>query len=127
VAQKAVGLDLTTRVHGEDAAKNAVRVSEAAFSKEPIRDPGLVEDLFVELDNFEFSADDLSGGALGVALASGLYTSTGEARRAIAQGGLSINGERVGTPEEAVPSMIGGRYLVVRGGKKSLRIGRLRG
>jgi len=127
VAQKAVGYDLTARVHGDDAARNAVRVSEAVFSKGPIRDPLLVESLFPELDNFEFSAADLATGALGVALVSGLYTSGGEARRAIAQGGLSINDERIKAPEDAVPSLVGGRYLVVRGGKKSLRIGRLRG
>jgi tyrosyl-tRNA synthetase len=126
VAQKAIGYDLTARVHGDEAAKNAVRVSEAAFSKEPIRDPDLVESLFAELDNFEFSAGDLSEGALRVALASGLYTSNGEARRAIAQGGLAINDERVRAPQDTVPSLIGGRYLVVRGGKKSLRIGRLK-
>src|SRR5664280_3871105 len=44
VAQKAVGFDLTARVHGDDAAKNAVRLSEAAFSKEPIRDPEVLAD-----------------------------------------------------------------------------------
>jgi tyrosyl-tRNA synthetase len=126
VAQKAMGYDLTARVHGQDAAKNAVRLSEAAFSKEPIRDPEVLAGLFAEIDHFEFTAEDLAGGALRLAVASGIYTSNGEARRAIAQGGLSINDERLKAPEDAVPAPIDGRYLILRAGKKSVRIGRLK-
>ena len=125
-AQKAVGYDLTARVHGEDEAKKAVRVSEAAFSKEPIRDPEVLEILFSEVDHFEFTAEDLAGGALSVAIASGLYSSNGEARRAIAQGGLSIGDERIKAPDDKVPAPIGGRFLVLRAGKKSLSVGRLK-
>ena len=127
VAQKAVGYDLTTRVHGDDAARNAVRLSEAAFSREPIRDPDVLEGLFAEIDHFEFTAEDVSGGALRVAVASGAYASNGEARRAISQGGLSINDERVKAPEDSVPAPVAGRYLVLRAGKKSVRIGRIKG
>jgi tyrosyl-tRNA synthetase len=127
VAQKAVGFDLTVRVHGEEAARKAVRLSEAAFSKEPIRDPDVLDGLFTELDHFEFTAEDVSGGALRMAIASGIYNSNGEARRAMAQGGLSMNDERVKAPEDAVPPLVGDRYLVLRAGKKSVRIGRLKG
>jgi tyrosyl-tRNA synthetase len=126
VAQKAVGFDLTDRVHGDDAAKNAVRLSEAAFSKEPIRDPEVLAGLFAEIDHFDFTAEDVSGGALRLAVASGAYTSNGDARRAIQQGGLSINDERVKGIDDAVPAPIDGRYLVLRAGKKSVRIGRLK-
>jgi tyrosyl-tRNA synthetase len=126
VAQKALGYDLTARVHGEDAAKNAVRLSEAAFSKEPIRDPDVLEGLFTEIDGFEFTADDLAGGALRMAIASGLYSSNGDARRAISQGGLSINDERLKAADDAVPAPLSGRYLVLRAGKKSVRVGRLK-
>jgi tyrosyl-tRNA synthetase len=126
VAQKAVGYDLTARVHGEEAAKNSVRLSEAAFSKEPIRDPDVLEGLFNEIDGFEFTADDLAGGALKMAIASGLYSSNGDARRAISQGGLSINDERLKAPDDAVPAPLSGRYVVLRAGKKSVRVGRLK-
>jgi tyrosyl-tRNA synthetase len=127
VAQKAVAFDLTARVHGEDEAKKAVRVSEAAFSKEPIRDPEVLDALFEAIEHFEFTAEDLAGAALRIAIVSGQYASNGDARRAIVQGGLSINDERVGAPDGAVPEPIGGRYLVLRAGKKSMRIGRLKG
>ncbi len=126
VAQRAMAYDITARVHGEDEAKKAIRVSEAAFSKEPILDPEVLEALCAAIDSFEFTAEDAAGGALRIALVSGHYTSNGEARRAIAQGGLSINDERVKAPEDAVPAPIAGRYLVLRAGKKNLRIGRLK-
>ena len=127
VAQKAVAFDLTARVHGDDEAKKAVRVSEAAFSKDPIRDPEIVAALFEAIEHFEFTAEDMAGGALRIAIVSGQYSSNGDARRAIVQGGLSINDERVGAVDAAVPTPIDGRYLVLRAGKRSMRIGRLKG
>jgi tyrosyl-tRNA synthetase len=126
IAQRAVAYDLTARVHGDDEAKRAVRVSEAAFSRDPIRDPDLLAALFEAIDHFEFTAEDLRGGCIRLAIATGLFASNGEARRTISQGGLAINDERVSTPEAAVPEPIAGRYLVVRMGKKALRIGRLK-
>ena len=125
-AQRALAFDVTTRVHGEEEAQRAVRVSEAAFSREPLRDPTLLDQLYSSLDHFDFGPEDLEGGALRLATAAGLYASNGEARRAISQGGLSINDERVSSPEDAVPAPIDGRFLVLRAGKKSLRIGRRR-
>jgi tyrosyl-tRNA synthetase len=127
VAQRAIAYDITARVHGEDEVRKAVRVSEAAFSKEPIRDPELLAGLFDALEGFEFTAEDLTGGALRLANVSGLFASTSDARRAIAQGGFSINDERLGDVDAAVPAPIDGRYLVVRMGKKALKIGRLQG
>jgi tyrosyl-tRNA synthetase len=126
VAQKAVGFDLTARVHGEEAARDAIRLSEAAFSKEPIRDPEVLEGLYREIDGFDFSSEDVAGGTFRMAVASGLYSSNGDARRAIAQGGLSINDERMKAPDDPVPSPIADRYLILRAGKKSVRVGRLR-
>jgi tyrosyl-tRNA synthetase len=126
-AQRAMAFDITARVHGEGEARRAVAVSEAAFSKQPIRDPALLADLFEAIDHFEFTAEDLAGGALRLVMGGGLFSSNGEARRTIQQGGLTINDERVAAPEGAVPAPIAGRYVLVRIGKKSLRIGRLKG
>jgi tyrosyl-tRNA synthetase len=57
---------------------------------------------------------------------SGLYASNGDARRAISQGGLSINDVRLKAVDDAVPAAVAGRYLVLRAGKKSVRVGRLK-
>ncbi len=125
-AQRALAYDITARVHGEDEARRAVRVSEAAFSKEPIRDPQTLATLFEAIDHFEFAEDGVRGGALALVMAAGLFASNGEARRTIQQGGLTINDERIAAPDSPVPPPIAGEYLVVRIGKKSLRIGRLK-
>jgi tyrosyl-tRNA synthetase len=126
-AQRALAGDLTARVHGEGAAAAAVRVSEAAFSPEPVRDPAVLAMLHEAVDGFTFLDDDLRGGALAFAVATGTFTSNGEARRTIAQGGLSINDERIAGPESPVPAPIAGEWLVVRVGKKRLRVGRRAG
>ena len=69
------------------------------------------------------------GGARGpgaVLVGTGLYPSNAEARRAIAQGGLRVNGERVSVAETPLPALVAGEWLVVRQGKRAVRVGRLR-
>ena len=55
---------------------------------------------------------------------AGLASSKSEARRLIASGGLTVNGERV-AEADAVPELVAGRYLDVRIGKRRREIGRL--
>ena len=126
VAQRALAHDLTARVHGVEEAERQKRVAEAAFSGEPIRDPDVLEVLYSNLERFEFGAEELREGALKLAVSSGTYTSNSEARRAITQGAFSINDTRVTDPGEAVAEPIAGEWLVVRHGRKKLRIGRRR-
>ncbi len=126
-AQKRLAWEMTERVHGRDEAERQVRVAEAAFSGQPLRDPAVLDVLWQELDSFEFGDEELREDALGLAVASGLFPSRSEARRQIAQGGFSVNEERVTDPDKRVPEPIEGRYLVLRAGRKRLRIGRRRG
>jgi tyrosyl-tRNA synthetase len=125
-AQKALAFDLTARIHGREEAEKQVRLAEAAFGGGPVTDPEVLDALFDALDRFEFGPDEASLDALGFAVASGLYPSRSEARRQIDQGGLSINDARVAAVDAALPELIGGRYLVLRAGKKRLLIARRR-
>ncbi len=126
-AQRALAADITARVHGAEATHTAVRISEAAFSGGPLEDPSLLEAFYRELDRFDFTEADLRAGALALGVSSGLYRSNGEARRAISQGGFSINGQRIAGPDDAVPEPVAGRFLVLRHGRRTLRIGRRAG
>jgi tyrosyl-tRNA synthetase len=126
-AQRALAFEMTARVHGREEAERQVRVAEAAFSGGPLRDADVLEVLATELGSFEFGDDELAADALALAVSSGLYPSRSEARRQVAQGGFSINDERIAAPEQAVPAPIAGRYLVLRAGRKRLLIGRRRG
>ena len=53
-------------------------------------------------------------------VATGLVSSLGEARRAIAQGGVSIDGIRVEDDTAAVQGSLPGGVSVLRRGKKTL-------
>ena len=124
--QRAFAHDLTARVHGREMADRQARVAEATFGAIAIEDPALLEELYRELDGFTATHDALRAGAAGLALASGLFASNGEVRRSISQGGLTINGQRVGAPDTAV-TPIAERWFVVRSGKRRLAVGRLEG
>jgi tyrosyl-tRNA synthetase len=122
-AQKALAYDLTARIHGREEADRQVRVADAAFSGAPILDPEVLDVLFEAMDNFEFGAEEQLD-ALSFAVASGLYTSRSEARRAIEQGGLTINDVRITAVDAPLPELVAGRYLVLRAGRKRLLIAR---
>src|SRR4051812_293169 len=123
-AQRALARDVTERAHGSDAGAHAERVSAAAFSTEPIRDPAILRTLHEAVAGFGFTEADRATGPLAIAVASGLFASAAEARRAIAQGGLSINDERMAALDAPVPPAVADEWLIVRFGKRRLAVGR---
>jgi tyrosyl-tRNA synthetase len=125
-AQRLLGFELTTQVHGPAEASQAVSISRAAFGGEPIRDPETIAAMYDVLDHADVTPADVDGGVLRLAVASGLFASNGEARRTIAQGGVTINDERTTTADGSVPAPIDGRWLVIRSGKRRVRILRVR-
>jgi tyrosyl-tRNA synthetase len=120
-AQRALAHELTALVHGDEAADEAVLASQALFGRG--------------------SLDSLSAGTLRSALAeaglltvrgelpavaallqqSGLVSSANEARRTIAEGGAYVNNVRVtdGEATVAASSLLHGRFLVLRRGKRT--------
>ena len=99
-------------------------MAAAAFSGEPVTDPDVLDVLYKEIGGFVLTPELLGGDVVGLAVASGLFASNGEARRAITQGGLSVDGRRVTAPDEKVPSPGPGGHLLVRAGKKRLAVGK---
>ena len=122
-AQRALARDITARTHGEAAATEAVRDSEAMFAGGPIADPAVLQSLFESTGGFTFDPATLAGGAAAFLADAGVFPSRGEARRTIASGGVTINGERVTDPLY-VPEPIAGEWLEVRIGKRRREIGR---
>ncbi len=123
MAQRALALDITTRTHGAPAATRAVADSEAKFSSESITDPEALRSLHESVGGFEFSPSQLAAGSASLLAGAGLVASKGEARRMIAGGGVTINGQRVTDPDFR-PEPIGGEWLDVRLGKRRREIGR---
>ena len=122
-AQRALALDITARTHGDEAAARAVTDSEAKFAALPIDDPAVLSSLYASAGGFTFDPALLAAGAAVLLADAGVFSSKGEARRMIAGGGVTINGQRVIDPA-AAPHPIAGEWLDVRIGKRRREIGR---
>ena len=85
-AQRALARDITARTHGEAAAAEAIRDSEAMFAGGSIADPAVLRSLFESTGGFTFDPATLAGGAATFLADAGVFASRGEARRTIAGG-----------------------------------------
>jgi tyrosyl-tRNA synthetase len=122
-AQKRLADEVTTFVHGADETAHAKAAAAALFGGGDLH--GLnVETLGAALQEAGVVPVDPHDKQTIVDLfvTAGLSKSKGEARRTVAEGGAYLNNERVEDPE-FVPGeseRIGGRWLVLRRGKKHL-------
>lgn len=123
-AQRTLADDLTILVHGQRAKDQAVAAAAVLFGKGDVR--SLDEETLASIAREIPSAELGSGSSLVEAyIETGLLESKGAARRALKDGGLSVNGEKLtGEPESLethlgdVDALVGG-YLLLRRGKKN--------
>jgi tyrosyl-tRNA synthetase len=118
---RALALDLTARVHGEDAAARAAHASRLAFGEaDPTEaDARTLEALAAELPSGPAPGDAAHVSVVDLLTFSGLATSKAEARRLIQQGGIEVNGRRVtDVASPAGEPLPGGYYWVSRGKKQ---------
>jgi tyrosyl-tRNA synthetase len=126
-AQRALARDITSRVHGAVAAREAEELSRAVFEEGLLAlDAQAFGQAIAELPLSRASTEQVRSPSQ-LALVSGVATSGGEARRLIAQGGLYVNDVRVTDPNDGLPQPVHGRYWVVRAGRKNVRIVELTG
>ncbi|VXB68160.1 tyrosyl-tRNA synthetase [Microbacterium sp. 8M] len=118
-AQKRLALEVVATVHGIEAASAVIAASEALFGQGDLSalDAATLRTALEELPNAAVAAGSSVVDAL---VATGLVSSASEARRAIAQGGVSVDGERVESDEATVPLGLPGGVSVLRRGKKTL-------
>ena len=120
-AQKKLAQDVTGLVHGESVMASVEEASEALFGKESLENlsPDVFAQALAELPSTEATPDTTVAEAL---VAVGLCQSISEARRAIVQGGVSINNVPV-TDEAAVVGTARPPHpsaLLLKRGKKTL-------
>ena len=120
-AQNALARDVTTRVHGSDAAASAARVSAVLFGASP--SDLTVDDLATLRSEMPYVTANFDKPIDAVELAAGhgILASKGEARRLIQQGGLYVNDRRV-TPETTAigtDDLLAGRYVILRKGARN--------
>jgi tyrosyl-tRNA synthetase len=118
-AQKRLALEVVATVHGIDAATAVIAASEALFGQGDLTalDASTLRTALDELPHATMAAGAPVTEAL---VATGLVSSLGEARRAIAQGGVSVDGERVDDEAATVQGSLPGGVSVLRRGKKTL-------
>ena len=118
-AQKRLALEVVATVHGIDAAAAVIAASEALFGQGDLTtlDADTLRTALEELPNATVAA---GSPVLEALVATGLVASLSEARRAIAQGGVTLDGERVEDETATVQGTLPGGVSVLRRGKKTL-------
>ena len=130
IAQKRLAYEVTRTVHGEETAKSVITASEILFNPK-IDFAGVsaetCEMLKQEVPYSRLEGVSLPAGVVGVMSASGACESNGEAKRAIRQGGVSVNGVKISDEKaEITPSMlIAEKYIFIRIGRKKFYLAEL--
>jgi tyrosyl-tRNA synthetase len=124
-AQRELAFDVTARVHGEDEATAAVRVSAALFQREPVSDPALLARIHAATNGPRATEVAVGAGVAALLAETGLAASRGEARRLISGGAITVNGERITDQAAAVPAPVAGEWLEVRVGKRNRSVVRV--
>ncbi len=114
-AKEILAFELTKLVHGEEEAKKALEGAKALFSSGNAAEMPTV--VLTEESFTDGKADILT-----LLTASGLVSSRSEGRRAVEQGGVSVNGEKV-TDIKAVfeKEQLNGDGIVLKRGKKNFK------
>ena len=114
-AKEILAFELTKLVHGEEEAAKAQESARALFSG---GNAANMPTATITEENLRDGEIDI----MGLLVASGLCASRSEARRAVQQGGVAVNGEKVGSIEASYkPEDINKEDFVLRRGKKNYR------
>ncbi|AZZ48526.1 tyrosine--tRNA ligase [Rathayibacter rathayi] len=118
-AQRALAWEVTSLVHGAEVTRAVIAASAALFGKGSLEgiDPAILRGALEAVPSMDAGAGTP---ALQAFVETGLVASMGEARRALAQGGLSVNNVALASESvtlEELPLIEG--IAVLRRGKKS--------
>ena len=114
-AKEILAYELTKLVHGEEEAKKAQESARALFSQ------GNADNMpTTKLEEGDFQEGKID--ILAVLVKGGQASSRSEARRAVTQGGVSVDGEKITDIATAyVPADFEGEGKIVKKGKKNFR------
>ncbi len=122
-AQRALAGDVTSLVHGDGATASVVAASQALFGRGSLTDvdePTAAAAL-AELPSTRGAIGDL---VVDLMAASGLVTSKGAARRALADGGAYLNNVKLSDEGTQLrhEDLLHGRWALLRRGKRTLAV-----
>ncbi|MBR0430612.1 MAG: tyrosine--tRNA ligase [Lachnospiraceae bacterium] len=110
-AKEILAWELTNMVHGEEEANKARESARALFSAGSAENMPSVQ---VAADAFNDGSIDI----LGLLVAAGMATSRNEARRAVEQGGVTVNGEKVEDAKTTYTKADFAEEFILKKGKK---------
>lgn len=130
-AQKLLAEEVTRMIHGQQAADRAIAASDALFRGDlNSLKPSELNDIFSDVPSSELDSSTISEGVQAIQLLcdTGVCNSKGDARRAIEQGSIYLNNERVTSPDQLVTcaDRLEGGMLILRRGKKNNHLVRIR-
>ncbi|MET4097764.1 tyrosyl-tRNA synthetase [Agrococcus sp. UYP10] len=120
-AQRVLAIEATSFIHGADATQQAIDASQALFGSGDLAalDLPTLAAAVGSLDKQATATPDAP--VLQLLQETGLVDSLSDGRRAIAQGGVSVNNERIDDPGATLDGrLLHGRFAVLRRGKKTL-------
>ena len=123
-AQRALADDVTTLVHGRAATEAVKAASQALFGRGELADLD-PETLGAAVDELPKAVVDTDAPAVvDLLAAAGLVAGRGAGRRAISEGGVSVNNVRITDPEAVLGAdqLLHGRWAVLRRGKRTLAV-----
>ncbi|MDR1813947.1 MAG: tyrosine--tRNA ligase [Tannerella sp.] len=130
--QKRLAREVTVMVHSEEDYNAAVEASGILFgnaTSETLKniDEDTLLSVFEGVPHYEVSIDQLSLGIKAVDLCTSgapVFTSKGEMRKMVQNGGVSFNKEKITDAETIVntDALLNGKYLLVQRGKKNYHL-----
>ena len=123
-AQRTLAYDVTALVHGVEAADKVVAASQALFGRGEL---GTLDEATLSAAVAELPRAEVHGEApeiVDLLASAGLVAGRGAGRRAIAEGGISVNNVRVESQDAvlAADQLLHGRWAVLRRGKRTLAV-----
>jgi tyrosyl-tRNA synthetase len=118
-AQKRLAFEVTTLVHSREAAESAIAASAALFGQGDLSDL-LPETLAAALGELPKTNADSGTALTQLLVETGLVDSISAARRAIKEGGVYLNNQKVDNEAAEISEFIHDRFAVLRRGKKTL-------
>jgi tyrosyl-tRNA synthetase len=118
-AQKRLAFEVTALVHSPEAAQAAVDASSALFGNGDLStlDAATLRSALSELPNAQVNGGEPIAQLL---VDTGLVASLSAGRRAIAEGGVYLNNEKVTDEAAVATAWLEGGFAVLRRGKKTL-------
>ncbi len=132
ILQKRLAEDVTKRVHGEEGLQNALNASQILFGRstqETLRSLSKQDflDVFSGVPQFKVAKTDLDAGIPLIdflAVSTSIYSSKGEARKALKGNAVSINKVKEKAQDRQVNAadLLQDNYIIVQKGKKKFNL-----